>query len=58
MFVVSMKRHHRPLPHFDWLATVVLLLLVLLASLLWSVDPAHQASGGSRIDWPVRSSRP
>jgi len=53
-----MQRPHRPLPRFDWVATVVLWLLALLAALLWSADPAHQAAGRSRIDWPARSSRP
>jgi hypothetical protein len=40
----------------DILVAVVLLGLALLTAILWFADPAHQATGGSRVGWPPAAS--
>ena len=52
MFCATMKPRRHRLPRRDWVATVALGLLILLAALLWFFDPNNRSDGHSRIAWP------
>jgi hypothetical protein len=42
----------RPMPRDQVAFMIVLILLSVLTIVLWFMDPSHQPSGHSRIDWP------